>query len=159
MIPASVDDEWTSPIEACDAQARNVGMHDVVLIAAHLGVDRHVAIYRMRNAGVLKDVELQALLQQEREGKGRRLVRLLGECEDEERPAPKPVAARLLRLAVEALSRGAIDADHFKDLLGLPPESQSVPPVWDELLSDVVRSSPPRLAKASPPDLPRDVGM
>ncbi|TWB89414.1 helix-turn-helix protein [Bradyrhizobium macuxiense] len=109
-------DDSAIGIEARGTGSQEVRLHDVVLLAHRFGVSRTVALYRLRNLHILSDRELQVLLAQEREGRGReleRLMRLPKPAHDEERYR---FHYRFLSLALEAYEREAISRSKVEEL-------------------------------------------
>ena len=91
-------------------------MYDMVELAEHSGVSRLVALYRLRNLGLLTEPELNELKRQEEAGRGRQLAQLL------ELPEPDHEAARneyrhgFLGLGLEAFRRGEISRAKLAEL-------------------------------------------
>jgi Zn-dependent peptidase ImmA (M78 family)/DNA-binding XRE family transcriptional regulator len=142
LVETPSDDNGVDVMEGRDAQPREIRLHDVVLLARHFGVSRQVVLYRLRNIGVLKETELQALLQQERAGHGRRLAALFDGGEPPPEPGGKRFATRLLGLAFEAVARNAISLEKFRELMELAPGCGDAAATWNELLPVVAGLKP-----------------
>ena len=132
-----VYDESGSP-DALPAEGRSepgsqqIQLYDVILLAQRYGVSRTMALYRLKNVGLLNQAELEALLEQERV-QGWQLERSLRlpdweaeEAESEEEPSERTARApqhdfrtRFLTLALEAYRREKITRGKLRTLAAL----------------------------------------
>ncbi|MES1240132.1 MAG: helix-turn-helix transcriptional regulator [Acidobacteriota bacterium] len=104
--------------------SQTVQLYDVVLLAHHFGVSRLAAVYRLRNLRLISQGELDVLLQEEQEGRGKEIERslcLLGALdENESRMAnPKDFQSRFLALAIEVYRRGKISRGKLSELASM----------------------------------------
>ena len=109
-IEAQVFDE-REPVRARARFApgsQDIQLYDVVQMAHHFGVSRTSACYRLRNLRLLTGTELDALLGQERAGRGRELEELLGLPQPDHQAQRDEFRRRFLGLALEAFRREEI---------------------------------------------------
>jgi Zn-dependent peptidase ImmA (M78 family)/transcriptional regulator with XRE-family HTH domain len=109
-------DESAIGLEARGTSSQEVRLHDVVLLAHHFGVSRTVALYRLRNLQLLSERELQELLVQERDGRGRQIERLLQLPQPDHERERNRFHYRFLSLALEAYAREAISRSKAEEL-------------------------------------------
>lgn len=106
--------------------SQQVQLYDVILLARRFGASRTTAIFRLKNLGLISQVELDRLLQQEQEGQGREIERSLGlpawrtptDREPIERGAPRngDFRTRFLSLALEAYRRSKISRGKLHEI-------------------------------------------
>ncbi|MBI4880535.1 MAG: ImmA/IrrE family metallo-endopeptidase [Planctomycetes bacterium] len=127
------DEEEAEPVQTRpDAGTQTLQMHDVVLVAHHFAVSRLAALFRLKNLGFLTQPELDALKQQECDGVGRKLERLLGLPESEAAAARGEFRHRFLALGLEAFRRGEITRSKLRELAEMVRAS---PPELDDVLA------------------------
>ena len=90
--------------------------YDAALVAHHFGVSRVTAIYRMRNLRLIRQKDMERLLEQERDGAGSRVARLLGLAAPDPAPADQGFRWRFLSLGIEALRREEISRAKLNEL-------------------------------------------
>lgn len=125
-------DRWTvfDEGEVVSAESRaepgsqTVQLYDVVLLAHHFGVSRLAALYRLRNLRLIAQGELDVLLGEEQEGRGKeieRSLRLPGDREESEKreASPKDFRSRFLALAIEAYRREKISRGKLSELAAI----------------------------------------
>src|SRR5262249_47411218 len=112
-------DEEAIAIEARGTGSQEVRLHDVGLLSHQFAVSRMVALYRLRNLHILSDRELQELLAQEREGRGRELERLLRLPQPNHAKERNRFHYRFLSLALEAFAREAISQSKAEELFSM----------------------------------------
>ena len=88
--------------------SQDVQLYDAVLLAHHFGVSRAAAIYRLSALGLINESRLEELLQEDGEGKGRRLADALGLPEPDHEAAREEGRRRFAGLILEAYRRGEI---------------------------------------------------
>lgn len=98
-------------------RSQDIQMYDVVELAAHFGVSRLAALYRLRNLGLLTGVELDDLKRQEETGRGRQLADLLELPEPDHEAARNEFRHRFLGLALEAFRRNEISRAKLTELV------------------------------------------
>lgn len=114
------DEEGAQHISARSGSGTQaIQLHDVVLLAHHFDVSCQVAIYRLRNTGLLSQKELDALASAEAEGQGRRLAALLGIADCDEDTVQDDFRHRFLALALEAFRRDEITLSKLRELAGM----------------------------------------
>lgn len=110
--------------------SQQIQLYDVVLLAHHFGVSRLAALYRLKNLRLISQGELDVLLGEEQEGRGRDIERSLrlsrAREESEERLASsKDFRSRFLALAIEAYRREKISRRKLLELASLVEFSSS----------------------------------
>jgi len=88
--------------------SQDIQLYDVVQMAHHFGVSRTAACYRLKSVRLLTSAKLDALLEQERTGRGRDLSMLLGLPEPKHQARRNEFRHRFLGLALEAFRREEI---------------------------------------------------
>jgi Zn-dependent peptidase ImmA (M78 family)/DNA-binding XRE family transcriptional regulator len=95
--------------------SQKIQLYDVVLLAHRYRVSRTMALYRLKNVGLLSQAELDGLLEQERD-QGWRLEQSLGLVPERDGRTNGDFRTRFLTLALEAYRREKISR---RKLLGL----------------------------------------
>jgi Zn-dependent peptidase ImmA (M78 family)/transcriptional regulator with XRE-family HTH domain len=101
--------------------SQQIQLYDVILLAHRYRVSRTMALYRLKNVGLLSPSELDSLLVQEKEHGGK-LERSLGLPAGEEpaqRGEGEDFRTRFLALALEAYRRGKISRGKLRSLAKL----------------------------------------
>jgi Zn-dependent peptidase ImmA (M78 family)/transcriptional regulator with XRE-family HTH domain len=98
---------------------QTIQLHDLVLLAHHFGVSCQVAMYRLKNTGLLSRKELDELTSAETEGQGRKLAQLLGIADHDENTVQDDFRRRFLALALEAFRREEITLAKLRELAGM----------------------------------------
>jgi Zn-dependent peptidase ImmA (M78 family) len=71
---AAFDEERVVAAEArAEPGSQQLQLYDVVLLARHFGVSRLAALYRLRNLRLTSQGDLESLLEEESEGRGREI--------------------------------------------------------------------------------------
>lgn len=99
--------------------SQTLQIYDVALVAHHFGVSRVAAIYRLRNLRLIRQKDMESLLQQERNGAGSDVANLLGLVAPEPAPAEQGLGWRFLALGIEALRREEISRAKLRELSSL----------------------------------------
>lgn len=131
-------DRWTvfdegdviSAESRAEPGSQTVQLYDVVLLAHHFGVSRLAALYRLRNLRLIAQGELDVLLGEEQEGRGKeieRSLRLPSDREESEKreASPKDFRSRFLALAIEAYRREKISRGKLSELAAIVEFSSS----------------------------------
>jgi len=131
-------DRWTvfdegdviSAESRAEPGSQTVQLYDVVLLAHHFGVSRLAALYRLRNLRLIAQGELDVLLGEEQEGRGKeieRSLRLPSDREESEKreASPKDFRSRFLALAIEAYRREKISHGKLSELAAIVEFSSS----------------------------------
>jgi Zn-dependent peptidase ImmA (M78 family)/transcriptional regulator with XRE-family HTH domain len=110
--------------------SQTVQLYDVVLLAHHFGVSRLAALYRLRNLRLISQGELEVLLREEQEGRGREIERSLclpgtRDESDKRMASPKDFQSRFLALAIEAYRREKISSGKLSELASMAGFSSS----------------------------------
>jgi hypothetical protein len=99
--------------------SQDVQMLDVVRLAAHFGVSRMAALYRLRNLRLVSEGEFAELAREEGEGRGRALAGALGLEGSDDGPERDGFRQRAAALAVEAYRRELISRAKVAELAAL----------------------------------------
>lgn len=102
--------------ERPEAGTQDIQMHDVVLLAHHFGVSRLAALYRLKNLELITQPRLDALLNHERQGLGKRIRAFLGLEEVDADQSTRESRHRGLALAIEAYRREEISRSKLNEL-------------------------------------------
>jgi len=102
-----------------EPSSQTLQLYDVVLLAHHFQVSRPAALYRLRNLHLLSQPDLEALLAEDRAGRGRSLAQLLRLPEAESAVAREAFRSRLLSLALEAYRREKITRRKLREVADL----------------------------------------
>lgn len=110
--------------------SQTIQLYDVVLLAHHFGVSRLAALYRLRNLRLLSQADLDTLLEEERDGRGKEIERSLGipgfrEESGKETTGPEDFRSRFLALALEAYRREKISRGKLSELASIVEFSSS----------------------------------
>lgn len=116
--PTSQDDVVAMEARG-EPAALEIQLHDVAVLAHHFGVSRTVALYRLRNLQLISERDLNALLEQERAGRGRRLAKLLALPEPDHTLERNKFRHRFLSLAIEAFTREEISRAKLEELFAI----------------------------------------
>jgi Zn-dependent peptidase ImmA (M78 family) len=109
-MEAEVFDEG-APVSARARSApgsQDIQLYDVVQMAHHFGVSRAAACYRLKSVRLLTSSELEALIEQDRAGRGREIEKLLDLPEPDHRARRNEFRHRFVGLALEAFRREEI---------------------------------------------------
>jgi Zn-dependent peptidase ImmA (M78 family)/DNA-binding XRE family transcriptional regulator len=96
-----------------------IQMHDVVLLAHHFGVSRISALYRLKNLRLVSSPEFESLKDQENQGLGKTLSRLLDLPDPDREEARNEFRHRFLALGLEAFRRGEITRSKLRELAAM----------------------------------------
>jgi len=103
------DEEETVKIHARSAPgSQEIQFYDVVQLAHHFGVSWAAALYRLRALRLITQAELESLLEQDENGRGKELTRVLGLPEPDHTSARNEFKRRFVALALEAYRRDEI---------------------------------------------------
>ncbi|MEM7481265.1 MAG: XRE family transcriptional regulator [Acidobacteriota bacterium] len=94
-----------------------VQLYDVVQLAAHFGVSRIAALYRLRNLNLINEAEFDDLRTLDDAGRGRQLSQALGLPEPDHEEARNWFRHRFLGLALEAFRREEISRGKLEELV------------------------------------------
>ncbi len=94
-----------------------VQLYDVVQLAAHFGVSRIAALYRLRNLNLINEAEFDDLRTLDDAGRGRQLSQALGLREPDHEEARNWFRHRFLGLALEAFRREEISRGKLEELV------------------------------------------
>lgn len=112
--------EFEDPVSRVEGRpspgSQTLQIYDAALLAHHFGVSRVTAIYRMRNLRLIRQKDMEDLLQQERDGAGSNVARLLGLAAPDPAPADQGFRWRFLSLGIEALRREEISRAKLNEL-------------------------------------------
>ncbi len=97
-------------------RSQDTQMYDIAELAAHFGVSRLAALYRLRNLRLLSDAEFEHLKQLEESGNGRAVADLLRLSTEEEGAARDEYRHRVFSLALEAFRRHEISRAKLGEL-------------------------------------------
>lgn len=105
-------------------------LYDVVLLTHHFGVSRLAALYRLKNLRLISQGELDEMLGEEQEGRGKEIERSLRLSRDREGKGKKPASprdfrSRFLALAIEAYRREKISRGKLSELASIVEFSSS----------------------------------
>lgn len=105
--------------------SQEIQLYDVVQLAHHFGVSRIAACYRLKNVRLITAPQLEALLEQERAGRGREFEKLLGLSAPDRDLQRNEFRHRFLGLAFEALRRDEISRGKLVELASMVGVSAS----------------------------------
>jgi Zn-dependent peptidase ImmA (M78 family)/DNA-binding XRE family transcriptional regulator len=105
--------------------SQEIQLYDVVQTAHHFGVSRAAACYRLKSLRLISGPELEALLEQDRAGQGRKLARLLGLPEPDHEARRHEFRRRFLGLALEAFRRDEISRGKLLELAAMVGASRN----------------------------------
>ncbi len=130
-------------------------LYDVVLLAHNFGVSRLAALYRLKNLGLISQAQLDDLLREEQEGKGKEIERSLRLADHQEKRGKRPASSRdfqsrFLALAIEAYRREKISRGKLSELASMVDFS---PPALDQVLRAVGLDEEPESEVLLPEDL------
>ncbi|HKI00738.1 MAG TPA: XRE family transcriptional regulator [Thermoanaerobaculia bacterium] len=100
----------------CRERSDPIGLYEVVLLAHHFQVSRTMAIYRLSNLRLLPQAAREALLNEEKSGRGKRIEDLLGLPHPDHAAARDEFRLRFLGLAIEAYRREKITRAKLREL-------------------------------------------
>jgi len=126
-MEAEVFDE-EAPVRARARAApgsQDIQLYDVVQMAHHFGVSRIAACYRLKSVRLITGPRLEALLEQDRAGRGRELEKLLGLPEPDHEAQRNEFRHRFLGLAFEAFRRDEISRAKLIELAAMVGVSAS----------------------------------
>ena len=96
-----------------------VQLHDVVRLAAHFGVSRKAALFRLRNLRLITESERKVLQDLEDQGKGHQLAKVFGSPSRRYEESPHHVKQRFLALSLEAYRRDGISRAKLRELAAM----------------------------------------
>jgi Zn-dependent peptidase ImmA (M78 family)/transcriptional regulator with XRE-family HTH domain len=128
------DEDGTVAAELRSAPgSQTVRLYEVVLLAHHFQVSRTAALYRLHNLHILSRAQLDALLEEERADRGKRIERLLKLAVHDHAEARDEFRLRFLSLALEAYRQEKITRGKLRELGKLVGLSESD---LEELIED-----------------------
>jgi len=111
------DEEGTVPAEwRSEPGAQAVRLYEVVLLAHHFQASRTAALYRLHNLRILSRSQLDALLEEEKADRGRRIERLLGLPDLHHTEARDEFRLRFIGLVLEAYRQEKITGGKLREL-------------------------------------------
>jgi len=114
------DEEEPVKVHARSAPgSQDIQFYDVVQLAHHFGVSRATAVYRLRALRLVTRSEMEALLKQDENGRGRELARVLGLPEPDHAAARNEFRHRFVSLALEAYRRAEISRAKLIEVVGM----------------------------------------
>ena len=101
--------------------SQQIQLYDVALLAHHFGVSRLAALYRLRNLRLIAQGEVEVLLREEQQGRGKEIERSLRlpsvrEESEKRQASPRDFRSRFLTLAIEAYRREKISRGKLSEL-------------------------------------------
>jgi len=128
------DEEASVPAELrSEPGAQTVRLYEVVLLAHQFQVSRTAALYRLHNLRILSRSQREALLEEERADRGKRIERLLKLSAEDHAEARDEFRLRFLGLALEAYRQEKITTGKLRELGKLVGLTESD---LDELIED-----------------------
>jgi Zn-dependent peptidase ImmA (M78 family)/DNA-binding XRE family transcriptional regulator len=128
------DEAGTLPAELrSEPGAQTVRLYEAVLLAHHFQVSRTAALYRLHNLHILSRTQLDALLEEEKAERGKKIERLLGLSDRARSEARDEFRLRFLGLALEAYRQEKITGGKLRELGRLVGLSDAD---LDELIED-----------------------